>query len=54
MLFGQYPTPPKQIILDLDVTDDKTHGAQEGAEFKAITRAPVMCRCIFFAVETCW
>ncbi len=28
-----YQTPPEQIILDLDVTDDPVHGNQEGAFF---------------------
>jgi hypothetical protein len=31
--FAQHPIPPKQMVLDLDVTDDETHGEQEGAEF---------------------
>jgi hypothetical protein len=28
-----YQTPPQQIILDMDVTDDQVHGGQEGAFF---------------------
>lgn len=28
-----HPTPPKQIILDLDATDDPVHGHQEGRFF---------------------
>lgn len=28
-----YPKPPRQIILDLDVSDDLVHGNQEGAFF---------------------
>jgi len=28
-----YKKPPKQIILDMDVTDDQVHGSQEGAFF---------------------
>lgn len=28
-----YKKPPKQIILDMDVTDDRVHGNQEGAFF---------------------
>jgi hypothetical protein len=28
-----YPTPPKQITLDLDATDDPLHGMQEGRFF---------------------
>ena len=27
------PKPPRQIILDMDVTDDQVHGNQEGAFF---------------------
>ena len=30
-----YQTPPQQIILDMDVTDDQVHGHQEGAFFNA-------------------
>ena len=29
-----HTTPPKNIILDLDVTDEPVHGNQEGAFFK--------------------
>jgi len=28
-----HPSPPKQIILDLDATDDRLHGHQEGRFF---------------------
>ena len=30
---ASYPTPPKAIILDIDDTDDPTHGAQELSVF---------------------
>ncbi len=30
-----YQTPPQQIILDMDVTDDQVYGHQEGAFFNA-------------------
>jgi len=33
VFFAQHPIAPRRVILDLDVTDDETHGAQEGAEF---------------------
>lgn len=29
----QHPTPPKEIVLDLDATDDPIHGKQEGRFF---------------------
>ncbi len=33
-----YQTPPQQIILDMDVTDDQVHGHQEGVHL-AVGRA---------------
>ncbi|EDX73569.1 hypothetical protein MC7420_3743 [Coleofasciculus chthonoplastes PCC 7420] len=40
-----YQTPPQQIILDMDVTDDQVHGHQEGAFFntyyKGVCYAPL-------------
>ena len=33
LFFAQQTTRPKRLILDMDVTDDPTHGAQEGAGF---------------------
>jgi hypothetical protein len=33
LFFAQHPTPPKRLILDMDVTDDTTYGEQEGADF---------------------
>ncbi len=42
-------TPPKSIILDLDVTDDQVHGNQEGAFFnkyyKGVCYAPLYIFC---------
>ena len=33
LFIGAHPRPPKQIILDLDATDDPLHGHQEGRFF---------------------
>lgn len=33
LFFAQTPNPPKMVILDMDVTDDTTHGQQEFAVF---------------------
>lgn len=33
LFLESYTSPPRQIILDLDVTDDQVHGTQEGAFF---------------------
>jgi hypothetical protein len=44
-----YKKPPKQIILDMDVTDDQVHGNQEGAFFntyyKGVCYAPLYIFC---------
>ena len=44
-----YKKPPKQIILDMDVTDDQVHGSQEGAFFntfyKGVCYAPLYIFC---------
>ena len=44
-----YKKPPKQIILDMDVTDDPVHGSQEGAFFnthyKGVCYAPLYIFC---------
>jgi hypothetical protein len=37
-----HKTPPKQIILDLDATDDPLHGHQEGRFFHGYI---AICRC---------
>lgn len=46
---SSYRKPPKQIILDLDVTDDRVHGNQEGAFFntyyKGVCYAPLYIFC---------
>lgn len=31
-----YPSPPVEIILDVDATDDPTHGDQEGRFFEVV------------------
>src|SRR3954452_4367937 len=45
---------PKQIILDLDATDDPLHGEQEGRFFTATTIATVICRFMCSAGGICW
>ncbi|MGK7943093.1 MAG: transposase, partial [Microcystaceae cyanobacterium] len=44
-----YQTPPDSIIIDMDVTDDKVHGNQEGAFFnkyyKSVCYAPLYIFC---------
>src|SRR3989442_12579167 len=34
-----HPTPPAEIVLDLDATDDPLHGKQEGRFFHGYYRA---------------
>ena len=46
--------PPKQIILDLDATDDPLHGEQEGRFFTTATTATAICRSTCSAAVTCW
>ena len=46
--------PPKQIILDLDATDDPIHGHQEGRFFMATTTATAICRSTSSAAGTFW
>ncbi len=45
IFLNSYKKPPKQIILDMDVTDDQVHGNQEGAFFntyyKGVCYAPL-------------
>jgi len=48
-----HTTPPKQIILDLDATDDPLHGHQEGRFFQATTAATAICHSISSAAVTC-
>ena len=45
---------PKQIILDLDATDDPLHGNQEGGSSMAITIATATCRSTSSVAGTCW
>src|SRR5437870_11162873 len=45
---------PRQIILDLDATDDPLHGEQEGRFFHATTTATVICPCTCSAAAICW
>lgn len=45
--------PPKEIVLDLDATDDPLHGHQEGRFFTAITTATAICRSMCSAAGIC-
>ncbi len=49
IFLASYKKPPKQIILDMDVTDDQVHGNQEGAFFnpyyKGVCYAPLYIFC---------
>ena len=49
IFLNSYKKPPKQIILDMDVTDDQVHGNQEGAFFnpyyKGVCYAPLYIFC---------
>ena len=38
LFIEQLESEPKQIILDMDVTDDPTHGTQEGSAFNGYYR----------------
>ena len=49
--FGAHERAPRQIILDLDATDDPVHGEQEGRFFHGVddcTFADSEPRCAFF------
>src|SRR5436309_12826807 len=46
--------PPKQIILDLDATDDPLHGIRRVGSFTATTIAIAICRCTSSAARICW
>ena len=48
-----HKSPPEEIILDLDATDDPLHGEQEGRFFNGYY-AIVICRCIFSAATIFW
>ena len=45
---------PKQIILDLDATDDPLHGNQEGKFFHGYYDRSTTCRSTSSAGGTCW
>ncbi len=49
IFLADYKKPPRQIILDMDVTDDQVHGNQEGAFFnpyyKGVCYAPLYIFC---------
>ena len=49
IFLDSYKKPPKQIVLDMDVTDDQVHGNQEGAFFnsyyKGVCYAPLYIFC---------
>ena len=49
IFLNSYKKPPRQIILDMDVTDDQVHGHQEGAFFnpyyKGVCYAPLYIFC---------
>ena len=49
IFLADYKKPPREIVLDMDVTDDQVHGNQEGAFFnpycKGICYAPLYIFC---------
>ena len=49
IFLSSYKKPPRQIVLDMDVTDDQVHGNQEGAFFnpyyKGVCYAPLYIFC---------
>ena len=49
IFLASYKKPPREIILDMDVTDDQVHGNQEGAFFnpyyKGVCYAPLYIFC---------
>lgn len=49
IFLDSYNKPPRQIVLDMDVTDDQVHGNQEGAFFnpyyKGVCYAPLYIFC---------
>ncbi len=49
IFLASYKKPPRQIVLDMDVTDDQVHGNQEGAFFnpyyKGVCYAPLYIFC---------
>ncbi len=49
IFIASYKKPPREIVLDMDVTDDQVHGNQEGAFFnpyyKGVCYAPLYIFC---------
>ncbi len=49
IFLASYKKPPREIVLDMDVTDDQVHGNQEGAFFnpyyKGVCYAPLYIFC---------
>ena len=49
IFLSSYKKPPRQVVLDMDVTDDQVHGNQEGAFFnpyyKGVCYAPLYIFC---------
>ena len=44
---ASYPEPPAAIVLDLDHSDDPTHGQQNSRSITITTGAIATCRCLF-------
>jgi Transposase DDE domain group 1 len=53
MFLDAHHHAPRQIVLDLDATDDPLHGDQEGRFSTAIMTATAICRSTCFAAVTC-
>jgi hypothetical protein len=53
LLLEAHRTPPKEIILDLDATDDPLHGHQEGRFFHGYYDCTAICRCTCSAGGIC-
>lgn len=49
-----HQTPPEEIILDIDATDDPLHGDQGVGWSMTITIATAICRCTCSAAAICW
>ena len=56
IFLASYKKPPRQIVLDMDVTDDQVHGLQEGAFFnpyyKGVCYAPLYIFCGHHSIFT--
>ena len=53
-LVGARERAPREIVLDLDATDDPLHGQQEGRFFHGYYGATATCRCTSSAGTSCW